>query len=98
MAIEQAIELENTVQEFGYASVNDFALQQAKNLLLKDLQESLAIIAEFEAKYDMNYESFQEKFNEIKNHTIFEKEDDGMEWSAEIEGLKLTEKKLNRLR
>lgn len=78
----------------GYESVYDFAAKQARDLLLKDMKVSLDRIAAFEAKYGMDYEAFAERFFELIEVSLFEREDDLMDWRFEKKNIQLLEKRL----
>ncbi|WP_394994909.1 hypothetical protein [Emticicia sp.] len=97
MELQQTIELENAVHSRGFNSVSEFALQKIKDDILKDMQESLQILGIYEKKYGMNYQEFFEKFHQITQFELLEKEDDGMEWRAESEVLRINEKRLAKL-
>ena len=97
MELQQTIELENAVHNRGFNSISDFALQKIKDDILKDMQESMKIIDTYEEKYGMNYQLFFENFHQINQFSTFEKEDDGIEWRAELEVLRINEKRLSKL-
>ncbi|MFN3488850.1 MAG: hypothetical protein ACK4YV_06940 [Emticicia sp.] len=97
MGLQQTIELENAVHSRGFNSIGEFALQKIKDEILKDMQESLRIMAVYEEKYGMSYQEFFERFHQLTSFSVFEKEDDGMEWRAELEVLRINEKRLAKL-
>ena len=97
MELQLTLELENAVHHRGFNSVNEFALQKIKDEILKDMQESLRIIAIYEEKYGVNYQEFFEKFHQLLSFDLFEKENDSMEWRAELEILRINEKRLTKL-
>ena len=97
MGLQQTIELENAVHSRGFNSICEFALQKIKDEILKDMQESLRIMAVYEEKYGMSYQEFFEQFHQLASFSVFEKEDDGMEWRAELEVLRINEKRLDKL-
>lgn len=97
MELQLTLELENAVHNRGFNSVNEFALQKIKDEILKDMQESLRIIAINEKKYGMNYQDFFGNFHQLISFDLFEKEDDSMEWRAELEVLRINEKRLTKL-
>ena len=55
---EKALALHETVEQMGYHFIEDFALQQAKEKLLQEIQICLQNIARFEEKYQMDYAGF----------------------------------------
>ncbi|MDZ7935057.1 MAG: hypothetical protein U5M51_08875 [Emticicia sp.] len=97
MGLQQTIELENAVHSRGFNSIGEFALQKIKDEILKDMQESLRIMAIYEEKYGMSYQEFSEQFHQLTSFSVFEKEDDAMEWRAELEVLRINEKRLAKL-
>jgi hypothetical protein len=97
MELQLTLELENAVHNRGFNSVNEFALQKIKDEILKDMQESLRIIAVYEEKYLMDYQTFSTNFHQLTSFDLFEKENDSMEWRAELEVLRINEKRLTKL-
>ncbi|MCY7351932.1 MAG: hypothetical protein LH606_14910, partial [Cytophagaceae bacterium] len=83
MTIQQKV-LESTFQEMGYASMADFAIQKAREELLREKKRSADEIARFEAKYGMTYPEFVERFFELTTFGLFEREDDLMDWKMEV--------------
>ncbi|MFD2569089.1 hypothetical protein ACFSUS_00495 [Spirosoma soli] len=96
MTVQQAA-IELAVQQIGFKSVYDFAAQKLRDSLLEEIKVSLDAIDVFERKYGMNYEQFKNQFFSLKTFDLFEREDDSMDWSAEIAQLRILEKRLAQL-
>ncbi|RCR67165.1 hypothetical protein [Larkinella punicea] len=96
MTVQQAT-LENTFQEMGYTSMADYAIQKAREELLQELKKSLDEVAQFETKYSMTYLEFDKRFHDLTQFGLFEREDDIMDWRAELEVIRVVEKRLARL-
>lgn len=96
MTVRQAV-IELAVQEIGYQSVYDYAAEKLRESLLAEIKISLDAIAVFEKKYGMDYIRFRSLFFELTHFDLFEREDDSMDWSAELEQLRLQEKRLAQL-
>ncbi len=96
MTVQQAT-LESTFQEMGYASSTDYAIRKAQEEILREIKISLDAIAVFEEKYDMDFIQFRERFSGLTQFGLFEREDDSMDWSAEMAQLRLLEKRLGKL-
>ena len=80
--------LDRTVQSWGFATVQHFANEQAKNILQQKMAYYKSKVDFFEQKYALNFVEFCEKFDEIKNHSLLEKEDDSLHWETAIDVLK----------
>lgn len=89
--------LDNTIHSLGYTSLESFAREQVKNILNQKIAYYQSRIELYESKYGMNYIQFCEKFDEIKNHTMFEKEDDSMNWEVAIDLVKIYQLDVNKL-
>ena len=87
-AIDQNISLDKTIKSWGFANMQSFAREQAKNILSQKIAHFKSKIEYFEEKYSMNFTDFCENFELIKNHSIIEKEDDSMHWETAIDVLK----------
>ncbi|AUD04797.1 hypothetical protein [Spirosoma pollinicola] len=96
MTVEEA-SVENIFHEMGYASSTDYAIKKAREELLHELKISVEAIAVFEKKYGMSYEEFYSRFNELTQFGLFEREDDSMDWRAELTVLRGVEKRLTWL-
>lgn len=92
----QSLALHNTVHEMGYESIEDFALQKARQHLLKEIIISRQKIEVFEKKYGIDYADFCKFFQQL-SQPVFEKEEDSAEWNAEIKQLSILEKRLARI-
>ena len=97
MSIQQTEALTATVHELGYESVDAFALEKAKEALRVEMGIYQQEVTEFENKYEMNFQSFLEKFDSITKFGLFEKEDDEIEWKACLKAIELGESKLKTL-
>jgi hypothetical protein len=93
---EQSLALHNTVQEMGYESLEDFALQKARQDLLQEIAISQKKIEDFEKKYGIDYADFCKDFQKLKQ-PLFEKEEDSAEWNAEVKLLSILQKRLARI-
>ncbi len=93
---EQSLALQETVQLMGYNSLEDFALVQAREKLLHEINYCVRQIVQFEKKYEMDYTDFCKNFHQLQQ-SIFEKEEDSAEWNAELKQLNILQKRLARL-
>ena len=96
MTVEQIV-LERTFQEMGYISMADYAVKKAREELFRELTVRLAAVDILEEKYGMEYIEFSRKFHELTHVGLFEREDDSMDWRAELEVIRTVEKRLARL-
>lgn len=93
---ERSLALHETVQQMGYNSLEDFALEQAREKLLQEINICIKNIEQFEKKYGIDYADFCKNFNQLQQ-PIFEKEEDSSEWNAELKQLNILQKRLARL-
>lgn len=93
---EQSLALHETVEQMGYSSVEDFALVQAREKLLQEMNVCVRHIEQFEKKYGMDYADFCKNFHQLQQ-PVFEKEDDSAEWNAELKQLNILQKQVSRL-
>ena len=93
---EKSIALHDVVQQLGFASLEDFALDKAKEELLNDIKICTDNIAKFEKKYGLDYADFCFKFHEL-GYPLFEKEEDSAEWNVELKQLSNQQKRLASL-
>lgn len=93
---DKSLALNETVQQMGFASVEDFALQKTKETLLEEVAESLKKAATFQKKYGVDYSDFCRQFHTLPQ-PVFEKEEDSAEWSAELKYREILLQKLARL-
>ena len=98
MAVQIGFEiLSQTIQSWGYANVEVFTKEQAKNILQQKIAYYQSRIDFFEQKYALNFAEFCEKFSSIKNHSIIEKEDDSMVWETSLDVVRVYKKDLMAL-
>ena len=96
LVTDKRLALNEAVQQMGFASVEDFALEKTKETLLKEISESIKMTEQLESKYGLNYLDFCNKFHSLAQ-PVFEKEEDGAEWNAELKQRELLLQKLLRL-
>lgn len=96
MTVEQ-YSIESIFHEMGYKSSTDYAIQKAREELLHELKVCSDRINAFEEKYGMNYVEFDRRFNELTQFGLFEREDDIMDWRAEMHVLRGIERWLAQL-
>ena len=77
--------LDRTIHAWGYSTVKDFAREQAKNILQQKMAYYQGKIDFFEQKYGKKFQEFCESFDSISNHSLFEKEDDSLQWEVAID-------------
>ena len=94
MSIQQTEALTATVHSLGYESVDDFALQKAKEVLQAQIDVYQKEVEQYEEKYGMSFQAFSEKFDQKSEFRLFEREDDEMDWSFAIEMRALYKAKL----
>nr|MCU0342134.1 hypothetical protein [Spirosomataceae bacterium] len=75
MSIQQNEALVAAVHNLGYESVDDFALQKAKEALQAQIDAYQKEVAQYEKKYGMSFEAFTEKFDQKTEFGLFERED-----------------------
>jgi hypothetical protein len=96
MTVQEAV-LESTFHKMGYISSTDYAVKKAREELLRELKVCLERVEAFEKKYGMSYDEFDKHFFELTQFGLFEREDDIMDWRAELHVLRTTEKWLTGL-
>ncbi|MGF7217413.1 hypothetical protein GGR92_003587 [Spirosoma lacussanchae] len=96
MTVEQT-SVESIFHEMGYASSTDYAIKKAREELLRELKVSLGRIDAFEKKYEMTYAEFDKQFHSLTQFSLFERDDDSMDWRAELTVLRSIEKRLATL-
>ncbi len=96
MTVEE-YSVEGVFREMGYKSSTDYAIQKMRDELLHELKVCMTQIDIFEKKYGMGYDEFFRQFNELTQVGLFEREDDIMDWRAELTVLRGVEKRLSRL-
>jgi hypothetical protein len=96
MTVEQA-SIEQVFQKAGYSSSTDYAIKKMQEELLRELKVCSDRIDAFEAKYGMRYEEFDKRFNDLTQFGLFEREDDIMDWRAELIELREVERQLSKI-
>ncbi|GAB3494508.1 hypothetical protein GCM10027341_10760 [Spirosoma knui] len=96
MTVEQA-SIEQVFHKAGYSSSTDYAIKKMQEELLHELKVCSERIDAFETKYGMAYEEFYRRFNELTQFGLFEREDDIMDWRAELIVLRGVAKRLAQL-
>ena len=79
--------LTQTIQGLGYASLEDFAREQAKSILQQKIAYYQSRIDFFEQKYGLDFAQFSDQFAHIRPYSILEKEDDSLLWETAIDVL-----------
>ncbi len=82
MSIQQETVLEMVIHDLGYESVSNYALQKVREELQTQLQDYRRLAIVFEKKYQMNFQTFDKTFHELTSWSLFEREDDCMEWRS----------------
>ena len=77
--------LTQLIHALGYSSIIDFAREQAKCIIQQKIAYYKSRIDFFEQKYGLNFDVFCQNFEQIKRHSIFEKEDDSIAWETSID-------------
>jgi hypothetical protein len=93
---EKSLALHETVNQMGFGSLEDFALEKAKETLIKEVSNCMRRTAIFSDKYGMNYTEFCKNFHEL-SFPLFEKEEDSAEWNAELVQTQILLERLARL-
>ena len=96
LVAEKSIALQDAVQHMGFNSVEDFALDKAKENLSSEMAVCLSNIKKIEEKYGMDYADFCLHFHEL-NFPLFDKEEDSADWNAEMKQLSILQKRLASL-
>ncbi len=96
LVAEKSIALQDAIQHMGFNSIEDFALDKAKEKLTGEINLCLNNIKKLEGKYQMDYADFCQKFHEL-NIPVFEKEEDSADWNAEMKQLNILQKRLASL-
>lgn len=77
--------LTQLIRGLGYLSVIDFAREQAKSIIQQKIAYYKSRTDFFEQKYGISFDVFCQDFEQIKQHTILEKEDDSIAWESSID-------------
>ncbi|GAB3895958.1 hypothetical protein [Spirosoma agri] len=96
MTVQQT-SVENIFHEMGYTSSTDYAIKKVREELLYELKVCMERIEKFEEKYGVSYDEFSKRFSELTQFGLFEREDDSMDWRAELTVLRGVEKRLTLL-
>ena len=96
MTVDQ-FSIESIFHQMGYASSTDYAIKNAREELLRDLKVSLERVETFEKNYSMGYDEFYRQFNELTQFGLFERENDIMDWRAEVREVREIERRLIKL-
>lgn len=81
--------LDQTVQSWGFATVRDFAREQAKNILSQKIAYYQSQVDLFEQKYGLVYGAFCDQFDSLRKFTILDKEDDSIRWETALDAIDL---------
>jgi hypothetical protein len=84
MSVLQEKTLTDTIRGFGYSDILSFAREQALRLVEQQIADYEQRISAYEKKYGMSYKEFCMRFHELSSSSLFEREDDGMDWEAAI--------------
>ncbi len=93
---EQSLALYETINQMGFGTVEDFALEKAKETLLKEVANCTQRMSFFSSKYGVDYAEFCKNFHSLPQ-PIFEKEEDSADWNAELKHLDILMKRLSKL-
>lgn len=80
--------LTQTIQGFGYATLVDFAREQARSILLQKIAYYQGRIDFFEQKYGLRFDQFINGFSQIRTYSLLEKEDDSLSWETALDVVK----------
>jgi hypothetical protein len=93
MTVEQA-SVKQVFYKAGYSSSTDYADKEMQEELRLELKVCSDQISVFETKYGLRYDEFDKRFNELTRFGLFEREDDILDWRAELITLRGVEKQL----
>ncbi|MGA0559061.1 hypothetical protein ACO2Q8_20560 [Larkinella sp. VNQ87] len=74
-----------TIQGLGYASLVDFAREQARSILEQKIAYYQSRVDFFQQKYGFDFDQFSQQFDQIKPYSMLEKEDDSMQWETALD-------------
>jgi hypothetical protein len=94
MVADKSIVVAEYLHEMGFESVESFAIEMLRKQLQDEIKRSSSEIEKFEKKYGMDYSEFVSRFDSLNQWTLFEKEDDSMDWKAETKLIRIYEKRL----
>lgn len=75
-------QLNEILQNLGFNDPYIFIKLMLGVYLQTQINELQTKIKSFEQKYECSFEDFQVRFHEINQFSMFEKEDDGIEWNV----------------
>ena len=78
---------ESIIIQLGFKDLKSFVKNQALFMMMAKMEKYEAEIKCFEVKYRMDFKSFQEKIEGVKNKEVFKEEDDYLDWSFAKESL-----------
>ena len=96
MTVEQ-VSIEQIFQKAGYKSSTDYAVQKMQEELLRELKACNERIEVFEEKYSMSYAEFHLRFDQLTQVSQYDRENDSMDWRAELLTMRGIEKQLTQL-
>ena len=71
---------EDIIAQFGFKDLKSFIKNQALLMLMAKIEKYEAENKHFEAKYHMDFKSFQSKIERLENEEIFTEDDDCLDW------------------
>ena len=77
--------LDSTNQLWGYNPFEALSREQYKNTLQLKMSFHKSQINYFKEKYGLSFEQFCSEFDNIKNYSIPENEDDSIQWETTID-------------
>ena len=93
---EQSLVLHEIIFQLGFNSVEDFAIEKAKETLLKEVANCTQRMSFFSNKYGIDYAEFCKNFHSLPQ-PLFEKEEDSADWNAELKHLDILMNRLSKL-
>lgn len=71
---------EEIVTQLGFKNLKAFVKNQALFMLMARIEKYEAENKHFEAKYHMDFKTFQKKNEELQNEEVFTEEEDYLDW------------------
>jgi len=78
---------EPIITQLGFKDLKSFLKNQALLIMMAKMEKYEAEINRFKVKYRMDFKSFQEKIEGLKNKEVFMEEDDYLDWRFAKESL-----------
>ena len=78
---------EPIITQLGFKDLKSFVKNQVLLIMMAKMEKYEAEIKRFEVKYHMDFKSFQEKIEGLKNREVFTEEDDYLDWRFAKESL-----------